>query len=80
MCGVDIPKQQQQEKEEIIAAPTYADASVQSLAVNQRKIAAKNSKQNVKTSARGVFEPAQTQKPSLSSAPVFQNTKKTLGE
>lgn len=77
MCGVDMPKQEPQEKQEIIAAPTYADAQTQSAIASVRKNALKNSKENIKTSARGIFEAPNVQKTELSSP---SSLKKTLGE
>lgn len=77
MCGVDMPKQEPQEKQEIIAAPTYADAQTQSAVAAVRKQAFKNNKENIKTSARGLFEAPVTQKAELSSP---SSLKKTLGE
>lgn len=64
--------------QEVIHAPTYADAQTQSAVANANK-AKKNS--NIKTSARGVAEEntEKTEKAGLF-APEQKQKKKTLGE
>lgn len=77
MCNSKTPKYEAV-PQEVIHAPTYADAQTQSAVANANK-ANKNS--NIKTSARGVADEKieKTEKAGLFSSEQKQK-KKTLGE
>lgn len=52
-------------KTETVATPTLADASVSKASTNTRNKAASTAGRNIKTSARGLLEDANTQKKGL---------------
>lgn len=64
MCSPKAPKVQPV-KEETIAAPTVADASVQRAGNIQKNKTAALAKKNIKTTARGLGDPAVTEKKRL---------------
>lgn len=64
MCTPKMPKVEQQ-KQEIIATPTVADASVAKSRRNAQKKTASMSGKDIKTSARGLGEEAVTTKKKL---------------
>lgn len=52
-------------KTETVATPTLADASVSKASTNSRNKAASTANRNIKTSARGLLDDADTQKKGL---------------
>ena len=65
MCAPSTPKYTAPKEQPEIATPTIADATVTKASDKTRIKAKKNSMQDVKTSARGLGEEAQTIKKSL---------------
>lgn len=66
MCSTPkMPASEPASKTEPVSTPTLADASVTKASTNTRNKAASTANRNIKTSARGLTDDAQTEKKGL---------------
>lgn len=65
MCSTPKMPAAEEAKTEQVATPTLADASVSKASTNTRNKAAATAGRNIKTSARGLLDEADTQKKGL---------------
>jgi len=66
MCSTpSMPKADNAAEQKTIATPTLADASVTKASTNTRNKTASMASRNIKTTARGLSDDAQTQKKGL---------------
>ena len=65
MCSTPKMPAATETKKETIATPTLADASVSKASAKTRNKASSTANRNIKTSARGLLEDANTQKKGL---------------
>lgn len=65
MCSTPSMPQVQESKNETVATPTYADASVTKASTAVRNKTASSASRNINTTARGLLEEAETNKKGL---------------